>query len=86
MILNIPIFPIKTEITYLMRLDCSKLYEKQGMIKQFFYEKAKLGLSDGRLFGCGRDGFMRLNFGISASAIEQAMKQLVKAYNMEFKK
>lgn len=83
---NIPIFPTRTEATYLMWLDCSKLYEKQDKITQFFYEKAKLGLSDGKSFGYGGNGFMRLNFGTSISVIRQAMKQLVDAYNVEFKK
>jgi cystathionine beta-lyase len=69
-----------------MWLDCSKLYEKEGIITQFFYEKAKLGLSDGKSFGYGGNGFMRLNFGASVSIIKQAMKQLIDAYNMEFKK
>jgi len=77
---QIPIEPIKTEATFLMWLDCKKLFGTHKQITDFFYKKAKLGLSDGILFGKGGEGFMRLNFGTSSSVISLAMKQLNEAY------
>ncbi len=77
---QIPIKPIDTEATFLMWLDCKELFGTHKQITDFFYKEAKLGLSDGILFGNGGEGFMRLNFGTSSSVISLAMKQLNEAY------
>ncbi len=77
---QIPIKPIETEATFLMWLDCKKLYNTHKQIIDFLYKEAKLGLSDGKLFGNGGEGFMRLNFGTSSMIISKALKQLNEAY------
>ncbi|MDY0195179.1 MAG: PatB family C-S lyase [Sulfurovaceae bacterium] len=77
---QIPIKPIETEATFLMWLDCKKLYNAHKQITDFFYKEAKLGLSDGKLFGNGGERFMRLNFGTSSMIISKALKQLSEAY------
>jgi len=77
---RIPIKPIDTEATFLMWLDCKELFGTHKQIIDFFYKEAKLGLSDGILFGNGGEGFMRLNFGTSFGVISLAMKQLNEAY------
>ena len=77
---QIPIKPIETEATFLMWLDCKKLYNTHKQIIDFFYKEAKLGLSDGKLFGNGGEGFMRLNFGTSSMIISKALKQLNEAH------
>ena len=63
-----------------MWLDCKKLYNAHKQITDFFYKEAKLGLSDGKLFGNGGERFMRLNFGTSSMIISKALKQLSEAY------
>ncbi|MFA5501129.1 MAG: PatB family C-S lyase [Sulfurovaceae bacterium] len=77
---QIPIKPIEAEATFLMWLDCKKLYNTHKQITDFFYKEAKLGLSDGKLFGNGGERFMRLNFGTSSMIISKALKQLNEAY------
>ena len=49
------------EATYLAWLDCreTRLADPYA----FFLEQAKVALNDGKTFGPGGDGFVRLNFG-----------------------
>jgi cystathionine beta-lyase len=65
----------RPEGTYLAWLDC----RQAGIIgnpQQFFLEKAKVALEDGRRFGTGGEGFVRLNFGCPRSLLEQAINQM----------
>jgi cystathionine beta-lyase len=44
-----------------------------------FKDKAGLALNDGKMFGPGGEGFMRMNVGCSKRIIEQALNALKKA-------
>ncbi|NOR54780.1 MAG: putative C-S lyase [Sulfurovum sp.] len=77
---QIPITSLPVEATFLMWLDCSALGFTQDELKTFFFEKAKLGLNDGRSFGDAGLGFMRLNVGTSREVLEVAMSRLNKAW------
>ncbi|AKF25528.1 aminotransferase [Sulfurovum lithotrophicum] len=77
---RIPIIPVETEATFLMWLDCRAMGMTHENLVQFFIQKAKLGLNDGKSFGeCG-DGFMRLNIATSRKVLQEAMQRLEKAY------
>ena len=79
---NIPqIKMIRPEGTYLVWLDCSELDLKGKDIKDFMIEDAKIGLNDGRMFGAGGDGFMRINVACPMQVLEKALTQLKKAIN-----
>lgn len=76
----LPIRVIRPEATFLVWLDCSGLQMSHGSLVDFFVYEAKLGLNDGLSFGKAGEGFMRLNIGTSKEVLEQAMQQLLRAY------
>jgi cystathionine beta-lyase len=79
---NIPMIkPVIPEATYLLWLDCRKLGMDRRQLKKFFIEKAKLGLSDGPVFGKGGSGFQRMNIGCPREKIKMALHRLNKATN-----
>ena len=45
----------------------------------FFLEHAKVALNDGRLFGPGGDGFVRLNFGCPRALLADALARMARA-------
>ncbi len=74
---NIPeIKMIRPEGTYLVWLDCSKLELKGKDIKDFMVENVGVGMNDGRMFGTGGDGFMRLNIACPKAVLEKALIKL----------
>ncbi len=79
---NIPVIkPVIPEATYLVWLDCRKLGMKSRELRKFLIEKAKLGLSDGPVFGAGGTGFQRMNIACPAEKLKLALTRLNKAIN-----
>jgi cystathionine beta-lyase len=77
---NIPeIILIRPEGTYLVWLDCSKLNLKGKDLKDFMIKDASLGFNDGRMFGTGGNGFMRMNIACPKQTLEKALVNLEKA-------
>lgn len=72
--------PLKVESTFLFWLDCRGLGLDDKALELFFVKEAKLGLNTGVSFGKGGEGFMRLNFAVSRSVLEQAMDKLEQVY------
>ncbi|MDY6801203.1 MAG: PatB family C-S lyase [Bacteroidota bacterium] len=70
---------IRPEGTYLMWLDCSGLNLKNKDLKDFMIHDARLGFNDGRMFGTGGEGFMRMNVACPRITIEQALIKLKEA-------
>jgi cystathionine beta-lyase len=62
------------EATYLAWLDC----RDAGLADPctFFLEHAKVALNDGRLFGPGGDGFVRLNFGCPRALLADGLARM----------
>ena len=67
------------EGTYLAWLDCRALELGERGLREFFVREAGLGLSAGLGFGKEGAGFMRLNFAVSAAALETALEKLQRA-------
>jgi cystathionine beta-lyase len=67
----------KTEGTYLAWLDCRSLRLENPF--EFFLQNARVALSDGRIFGPGGNGFVRLNFGCPRSTLEEALNRMKRA-------
>ncbi len=63
---------LKPEGTYLAWLDCRGANLGDDPC-QFFLEHAQVGLNDGRAFGKGGEGFVRLNFGCPRSTLEDGL-------------
>lgn len=66
------------EGTYLAWLDCSGDPRLQRPYP-FFLKNARVALNDGRTFGPGGEGHVRLNFGCSRDLLRQALEQMREA-------
>jgi cystathionine beta-lyase len=66
------------EGTYLAWLDCRQAAVGGDPFK-FFLEKARVGLNDGKDFGRGGEGFVRLNFGCPRSMLTEALQRMKQA-------
>ncbi|MCI1778416.1 MAG: PatB family C-S lyase [Bacteroidales bacterium] len=78
------IFPVRPQASFLVWLDCSLLYEKkfggnQKSMVSFFVNECRLAMNDGRTFGPGGDGYMRLNVATSLNNINEAFLRISKA-------
>ncbi len=65
------------EATYLAWLDCRDI----GLVDPytFFLEEAKVALNDGRAFGPGGEGFVRLNFGCPRALLADGVARMASA-------
>ncbi len=79
------IIPINPEATYMIWLDCRALGLDDDALRDFFIKEARLGLNEGRVFGTGGSGFMRLNIAAPLSIVQQAMNQLEIAYKNRYR-
>ena len=77
---TLPMVAVKTEATFLVWLDCRKMYLNHEDLIHFFIHDAKLGLNDGLSFGKSGEGFVRLNIGTSQEVLNVAMNRILKAY------
>jgi cystathionine beta-lyase len=66
------------EATYLAWLDCRAL-ELKPSPGRFFYESAKIALSDGANFSPDFGGFARLNFATSPALLAEIVERIAKA-------
>ncbi|NIZ19954.1 MalY/PatB family protein [Entomospira culicis] len=72
------------EATYLLWVDCRGLNLDQEALKEFFYQEAKVIVNMGYTFGTGGEGFVRFNIATQRVNIQQALDQLVIAYQKRF--
>ena len=74
---NIPQIKVNTpDSTYLLWLNCKSLGFDGDELLDFFLDEAKLAPNDGRIFGDGGDGYMRINVACSRKVLTQALYQL----------
>jgi len=67
------------EATYLAWLDCRGARAAVGDDPYtFFLERARVALNDGRLFGPGGEGFVRLNFGCPRALLSEAVDRMAR--------
>jgi cysteine-S-conjugate beta-lyase len=67
------------EATYLAWLDCRGARIPGDDPFTFFLERGKVALNDGRLFGPGGEGFVRLNFGCPRALLTEALDRMARA-------
>ena len=70
---------VMPEGTYLAWLDCRQAGIPHDDPCTFFLEQARVGLNDGRDFGQGGAGFVRLNFACPQSLLMQALDRMREA-------
>jgi len=73
---EIKVTPI--EGTYLAWLDCRALNLPQSPY-EFFLTQAKVAMNDGKSFGAGGEGFLRMNFGCPRGMLQQGLQQMEQA-------
>lgn len=66
------------QATYLAWLDFTQIELEQSPF-QFFYDKAKVALADGIIYGENGKGHVRLNFGTSRKILKQGLERMHKA-------
>ena len=67
------------EATYLAWLDCREAALPDDDPYTFFLERARVALNDGKAFGRGGEGFVRLNFGCPRSILTEALERMRRA-------
>lgn len=70
---------IRPEATYLVWLDCRDLGFSDEELRDFMIKKARLGLNEGRTFGPGGSGFMRMNMACPLAMLKDALERLKNA-------
>ena len=71
---------VKPEASYLAWLDCREANLPCSAAK-FFLNNARVALNDGRKFGPGGEGYVRLNFGCSRSMLAEGLERMMSALN-----
>lgn len=66
------------EATYLAWIDC-RAAGFDNNPHRFFLKQARVALNDGRHFGSGGEGFVRLNFGCPRSVLMEALERMKSA-------
>ena len=67
---------VAPEGTYLAWLDCRAARPAAADPFTFFLERAKVATNDGRTFGPGGEGFVRLNFGCPRAQLVEALEKM----------
>lgn len=71
----------RTEGTYLLWIDCSKLNMSKTELKKFMIENAKVGLNAGADYGDEGDAFMRMNLACPKKTVEEGVDRIIQAVN-----
>lgn len=81
-----PVTLTHPEGTYLAWLDCRGLAEHGVSDPQkFFLEEAGIRMNDGKMFGEGGDGFVRMNLGTQHDVVREAVKRMKDAISSVIK-
>jgi cysteine-S-conjugate beta-lyase len=67
---------VAPEGTYLAWLDCREAGLPGGDPFAFFLDRARVALNDGKTFGPGGDGFVRLNFGCPRVLLAEGLERM----------
>ena len=77
---NLPgITPMRPDASFLVWLDARELDAKVGGIQKFFVERAGVNLYDGRIYGPGGEGFIRINVGCPRALLQEALQCMARA-------
>ncbi|MFD1361439.1 MalY/PatB family protein [Lentibacillus salinarum] len=71
----------RSEGTYLLWIDCSRLQLDSQTLKQFMNETAKVGLNAGVDYGEEGQLFMRMNVACPRETLEQGVSRIIEAVN-----
>ncbi len=63
---------------FLAWLDCRNS-RIPGSASEFFLEKSRVAMNEGKAFGAGGEGFLRFNFGCSRARVQEALERMREA-------
>jgi len=69
------------EATYLFWFDASSLNIKDEKLRETFAEIGKIGLNDGLSYGPNGKSYMRLNFAVPTSLLEDGLRRVKKVFD-----
>lgn len=78
---DLPIRLIQPQGTFLLWLDCRSMHLGDEMLYRFIFEKAKLQLHKGILFGKNSSGFLRMNIAYPQEVLQEAIRRIVSAFH-----
>lgn len=73
------------QATYLAWLDCTDLVKSgkiSGTPHEYFLKQTKVAMNEGREFGSGGEGFVRLNFGCPRATLDEALGRMKSALDV----
>ncbi len=76
------ITPVPPDASFLVWLDARELDGRVGGIQRFLVEKAAVNLYDGRVYGPGGEGFVRLNVGCPRALLQEALQRMARAVTL----
>jgi cystathionine beta-lyase len=71
---------MQPEATYLVWLDFRSYGMKDEALTKFLINKAGVGLNNGKHFGTGGDGWMRINIGCPRRILDEALQKVKSAF------
>ncbi|MFD1020524.1 MalY/PatB family protein [Thalassobacillus hwangdonensis] len=71
---------IRQEGTYLMWIDFSGTGLSHQKLKDYMETEARVGLNDGKWFGEGGEGFLRMNLACPRKTLEDGVERIVQAF------
>jgi len=72
------IYAVKGDATYLLWLDCTRIFRKEQDLCEFIRETSGLYLSDGRAYHNG-EGFLRMNLACRMDVLKDGLQRLKKS-------
>lgn len=73
---GLPISALELEGTYLAWLDCRELGPAPEELDRLFLDRARVFLHNGRTFGAGGEGFMRMNIACPRPVLREALERI----------
>lgn len=70
---------VRPEATYVPLLDCRGLNLPGDELQHFMLHEVKAAMNDGRMFGVGGEGFLRINLGTSRAVLGEFVNRLERA-------
>ena len=67
---------VPSQATYLLWLECTCVSESSPYAAEYIYKKTGLYLSDGRQYGDGGSGFLRMNVACPRTVLENGLRRL----------
>ncbi|RUV07542.1 pyridoxal phosphate-dependent aminotransferase [Mesorhizobium sp. M1A.F.Ca.IN.020.06.1.1] len=73
------IAPMRPDASFLVWLDARALDRRVEGVQKFFVNRAGVNLYDGRVYGPGGEGFIRLNVGCPRPLLQRALERMANA-------